>query len=270
MALPSFMSVYIEAVRPSHASPNEDLVIIQGTGFVLDHDGGSFLITNGHIVTGRGRTTDKPLGSAALPKQLRVVIPVVGGGLGPESEHVAILGTRTTTLDLYDEAGEALWFCHPTFGRRVDVVAVPLDEPNSQFPGLLGIYLPYRLPSTTPTLEPPDEVSIVGFPYGLRGGASTAIWVRGTVATEPAFPYEGENCFLVDARTREGQSGSPVIRFPVDVPDVDDEWNLLGVYSSRVADSSTVQSSTDLGRVWTADSVRSVVEAQSLDDLVYE
>jgi len=264
------MSVYIEAIRPSHANPDEDLVIIQGTGFVLEHGGERFLVTNGHIVTGRERTTDKPLRSAALPRQLRVAIPVVGGGLGTETEPVAILGTRTATLDLYDEAGEALWFCHPTFGRRVDVVAVSLGEPNSQFPDLRGTYLPYRLPSAPLTLEPPHEVSIVGFPYGLRGGASTAIWVRGTVATEPDFPYEGESCFLVDARTRKGQSGSPVIQFPVDVPDVDDNWNLLGVYSSRIEDSSTVQNSTDLGRVWTADSVRSVVEAQSLDDLVYE
>jgi len=270
MAFPSFMSVHIEAVRPSHEDPDDLIPILQGTGFVLDHDLQSYLITNGHIVTGRDRKTNEPLGSAALPKQLRVVIPIVSPELDVDEEARAILGTRTVTLDLYDESGGALWFSHPLFGRKVDVVALPLDEPVSLSSDLHGIYLPYRFAPVPPHIEPPDEVSIVGFPYGLRGGASTAIWVRGTIATEPVFPYEGESCFLVDARTREGQSGSPVILYPSHGPHDSSEWQLLGVYASRVTDPLDSRASTDLGRVWTASAIRSVVDGQVPDDLRYE
>ncbi len=270
MAFPSFMSVHIEAVRPSFEDPGNLISIIQGTGFVLDHDLQSYLITNGHVVTGQDRKTGKPLGMAALPKQLKVVIPLVSPEVEADGESLAILGTRTTIIDLYDEDGNALWFSHPTFGRQVDVVALPLDEPSSESSNLRGIYLPYRLAAEPSSVEPPDELSIVGFPYGFRGGASTAIWVRGTVATEPAFAYEGEPCFLVDARTRQGQSGSPVILYPFQGPDSATEWQLLGVYASRVTDPCDSRASTDLGRVWTASAIRSVLDGQVPDDLVYE
>ncbi|CAH0184888.1 serine protease [Microbacterium sp. Bi128] len=270
MSFPSFMSVYVEAVRPSFDDPDESLLIIQGTGFVLEHYGQNFLVTNGHIVTGRDRKTMKPLGSASLPKQLRVVIPTVGSGIGEAGEHLALLGTRTVMLDLYDEDGQALWYSHPVFGTRFDVVALPIDPPARQLPDISGIYLPYRFASTAAGLEPPDEVSIVGFPYGLRGGASTAIWIRGTIATEPKMPYEGEDCFLVDARTREGQSGSPVIEYPAADAGPNEEWRLIGVYSSRVTDPSTGAMSTDLGRVWTASALEAVIDGGEPDGLVYE
>jgi hypothetical protein len=260
------MSVYIEAMRPLYGR-TEDARIMQGSGFVLEHRGGNFLVTNGHIVTGRDRKTDVPFSTAALPKKLRIEIPVVG----PE-EGRAILATRTATIDLYDDDGLARWLVHPILGRRLDVVAVPILDATDKFPDLNGVYLPYRLSpdELVEDLEPPDEVSIIGFPYGLRGGASTAIWIRGTVASEPAYMYEGEKCFLVDARTREGQSGSPVIRMPSSDPDSDPEWDLLGVYSSRVSEISHPAQSSDLGRVWTASAIRSVVEGETLDTLTYE
>jgi hypothetical protein len=82
----------------------------------------------------------------------------------------------------------------------------------------------------------------------------TAIWVRGTIASEPGIDYDDLPRFLVDARTRVGQSGSPVIRVSVDglTPTVD--WGvaiyngpvmrLVGVYSGRINQES------DLGYVW--------------------
>ena len=244
---------------------------MQGSGFVLDHGGESFLVTNGHIVTGLNRKTGKPLHSAALPQNLRIVIPVVGRGLdaaqGSGGEELNILGTRTTTVDLYDDRGQAIWYCHPQFGRRVDIVALPLGEPAELFPDLRGVYLPYRLAESVPKLEPPDELCVIGFPYGLRGGSSTAIWVRGTVASEPDFTYEGESCFLIDARTRDGQSGSPVIKYP---SDSESGWDLIGVYASRIEDSTKPLQSTDLGRVWTAAALSQVVEGESREGLTFE
>ena len=266
MAIQSFMSVYVEAMRPLFGDPAKEEAIITGSGFVLEHAEEFFLITNGHIVTGRDRLTEKPLGRASLPRTLRVKIPVEG----PEVESgMALLGTQTMTLDLYDDQGRALWFSHPHAGLKFDVVALPLVKPARRFPDLIGSYLPYHFSNDAPDLAPPDELSVVGFPFGLHGGVSTAVWVRGSVATEPDFLYQGEPCFLIDARTREGQSGSPVIQRRIAGDSASSDYHLRGVYSSRVNPAETSKSS-DLGRVWTSDVIAQILEGQSLGEVVYE
>jgi len=127
---------------------------------------------------------------------------------------------------------------------------------------------PYDVTGSAPALKagPSDGVSIVGFPFGLRGGGLLAIWTRGFIASEPDVDLNDLPLFLVDARTRPGQSGSPVIAYssggmhamadgstamfggPV--------TNLLGVYSGRINEQS------DLGRVWKVQAVRDILAAQ--------
>lgn len=105
-------------------------------------------------------------------------------------------------------------------------------------------------------------VFIVGYPYRLTTGPSLPLWIRGTVASNPLFGYDAGGksypLWLIDARTRRGQSGAPVMRYRPpgtllfrndgqpgrsNFPDSD----LLGVYSGRTSDES------DLGFVgpWT-------------------
>src|SRR5206468_3833715 len=90
---------------------------------------------------------------------------------------------------------------------------------------------------------PAEGVSIVGFPFGITGGGAFAIWTRGFVASEPDVDLEDLPSFLVDARTRPGQSGSPVIAYSsggmTTLADGSSAMfggpvtNLLGVYSGR-------------------------------------
>ncbi|HLQ54839.1 MAG TPA: trypsin-like peptidase domain-containing protein, partial [Streptosporangiaceae bacterium] len=103
----------------------------------------------------------------------------------------------------------ALWLQHPDHGRRVDVIALPLQNAT-------GTELhPYDVTGAALPLKagPSDGVSIVGFPYGLTGGGSFAIWTRGFVDSEPDVDLNDLPLFLIDARTRKGQSGSPVIAY---------------------------------------------------------
>jgi hypothetical protein len=91
----------------------------------------------------------------------------------------------------------------------------------------------------------------------------TAIWVRGTIASEPGIDYDDLPRFLVDARTRVGQSGSPVIRVSVDglTPTVDGGvaiyngpvMRLVGVYSGRINQES------DLGYVWRVGVIKDIL-----------
>ncbi len=57
---------------------------------------------------------------------------------------------------------------------------------------------------------PASTVTIIGFPFALTV-EGFPVWTRGAVASEPALNYDGLPCFLIDSRTRSGQSGSPVL-----------------------------------------------------------
>jgi hypothetical protein len=111
---------------------------------------------------------------------------------------------------------------------------------------------------------PGEDVFIVGYPYRITVGPILPLWIRGTVASDPIFGYSAGGksypLWLVDARTRRGQSGAAVMRYrppgtivfrndgvPGRTPWPDSD--LLGVYSGRTSDES------DLGFVWAMDEV---------------
>jgi Trypsin-like peptidase domain len=223
--------------------------ISSATAFVVAHDGGTFLITNWHVLAGRRPDNGTPLAkSGAIPDELEIMhtTPVMG--------HWEI-----RYQPLYDESGDPLWLEHPRFGRRVDAVALPI-APSAGIE--LRAYTLRRAADLLLAMSPSEPVSIVGFPFGETGGGAFGIWVKGWIATEPGVDRDGLPCFLVDSRTREGQSGSPVILFRAQDPLADDGTmrrglvdvdELLGVYSGRINKDS------DLGFVWKAEALEEIV-----------
>ena len=73
-------------------------------------------------------------------------------------------------------------------------------------------------------------VSIIGFPLGLTSEGAFPIWKSGHIASDPDLDYNGLPAFLIDATTRGGMSGSPVV------------LRLLGGYSTR--SGSTIMTQT--------------------------
>lgn len=265
-------------MAPSRASPCQDLRVMiaepsvqslflvamcnglelgTGTGFAVQHDGKPYLITNYHVAAGRNPVDGQPLhGSGAVPDTLRVVqmMPMRPDRIEwqPRDERVLEVGTD-----------RALWLEHPVHGRGADVVALPLQ--NSEDAELH----PYDLTGSAPALKvgPSEGVSIIGFPFGLTGDGAFAIWTRGFIASEPDIDLDDLPSFLVDARTRRGQSGSPVIVYSNGPHRMADGslsmgagavTNLLGVYSGRINEQS------DLGRVWKVQAIRDILAAQQL------
>jgi hypothetical protein len=229
-----------------------DKVLSQATGFVARHHGDLYFVTNWHVVTGRDPTTGTTLSDT-----------------GAVPETLAILHTRSweritwefQTEPLYDEQGDPLWLEHPRFRRSVDVVALPLTERANVY------YSPYDPADTGPAvrLGPTAPVSIVGFPFGRTAGGSLAIWVQGTLASEPSVDFEELPCMLVDSRTRSGQSGSPVVAHRVGTWSSDDGsayvtsgsvTRFVGVYSGRINKES------DLGRVWKVQALLDIIEGE--------
>lgn len=272
--MPSIMSLALSARRPLLDRPEESKEIISASGFVVSHDGKWWLLTNRHVVTGRERITGKPLGSASLPKTLRVTFPT------ERSSNPGFLdGWIEWNQDLYDASGDARWFVHPASPNRVDIAAIPMLPPREfklDQPGLSISPSPYDVaePADPYPLVPSGEVSIIGFPFKMRAGGFFAVWTRGAVATEPEIDYDGDPVFLVDARTRDGQSGSPVITYWPEGSSrlhdggmsagVPEGWELHGIYSGRTSDDS------DLGRVWKRSAIREVIDGGSRDGTRYE
>ena len=54
-------------------------------------------------------------------------------------------------------------------------------------------------------------VSIIGFPMGMSAFGKLPIWKTGHIASEPLLDLGEEPAFLIDATTRGGMSGSPVV-----------------------------------------------------------
>ncbi|MGF6633492.1 hypothetical protein OKW39_000643 [Paraburkholderia sp. MM6662-R1] len=163
------------------------------------------------------------------------------------------------TLDLLVE-NEPQWVEHPALGERADFVAIPIDRVPADE------QLLYEMVTATDRqilLRPTDHVSIIGFPFGMAAGENLAIWVNGTVASEPDLSYNELPVMLVDCRGRPGQSGSPVIAFRSGgmVPLRSGNTammagpfsNFIGIYSGRIHKDS------DIGMVWKAEAIQQLL-----------
>ncbi len=242
---PSVVSLYIEPVT-------KGVVLSCGTGFTVQRDDVPYLVTNFHVVSGRrpdtGATLD-PMGR--WPDALSIM-----------HNAQAKLGKWIPMVEpLYDGNGIPLWLEHPVHASQVDVVALPLTNLSDV---QLETYDPWA--ATRGRMSMAGSLSVIGFPFGFAYAGSLATWVQGFVASEPQLDADGLPRFLIDSRTRPGQSGSPVILFNdtgvsvgvrggigVGVGLVED---FIGVYSGRInADS-------DLGYVWKASALRDIIEGQ--------
>lgn len=224
---PSHQSLYIEITFDQQKISN-------GTGFLARSTSGKcFLLTNRHIVTGRHQETGKPMSSTgAIPNTL-FVWHNQAGQLG--------IFTRIRVPLYKDDV--PLWIEHPGYQGQVDCVALTVEITDD-----IDVY-PYSIDKNTHlNIEPSQRICVIGFPFGERTGASFAIWATGFIASEPEINHNGKPIFLIDCRSRKGQSGSPVITYQdIDKKDSAEDKKaiqLLGIYSGRINEDS------DLGIVW--------------------
>jgi len=236
------------------------------TAFVVKHEQEHYLITNYHVASGWNAITGEALHArGGIPDTLRVSHVM---DYGEQNEY----GTFWEDFEepLLKSDGSARWLWHPTFGRRVDVVALPLTDYGSV---LLHPY-DFEIDPEAPGIGPTSTVSIIGFPFGATAGGRFAIWTKGSVASEPEVDFDDLPCFLVDASTYKGQSGSPVLSYyprgaVVARPDRlgvyydEPHLGLHGVYSGKIDDRSQI------GRVWKSQAVREILAAQQSGNALY-
>jgi hypothetical protein len=241
IAEPSVKSLLIE--MRANGNP-----IGTGTAFVASAPRGPVLITNRHNVTGRHQQTGQPLSpTGAIPDEVAII-----------HNRANQLGHWVSRIEPLYSNGVALWLEHPTIGAQADFVALPLTQL-----GDVQLY-PYTLGVGDPAIivAPAEVVSVVGFPFGLTAGGALAVWATGFVATDPDIDYSNLPIFLIDCRSRPGQSGSAVIAYRTGGAVATEQGvmvgggvmtRFLGIYSGRI------NAESDLGFVWKAAAIRELV-----------
>lgn len=224
-------------------------VLGTGTGFVVQAGNGPVLMTNRHNVTGRRQDNNQPLSpTGGVPDEIQIVHNEKGKA-----------GFWLGRIEPLYSASVPRWIEHPKLGAGADFVALPLTQVDGCE---LYAYDPFK-PGPDIYVGPSDPVSVVGFPFGLQAGGSLAVWATGFMASEPDVDFDGKPLFLVDCRTRPGQSGSAVIahRNGGGVAMRDGGMTMfsgpvtrfLGIYSGRINEQS------DLGLVWKASALAELI-----------
>ncbi|WP_416960774.1 S1 family peptidase [Streptomyces sp. Agncl-13] len=264
----SSTALYIESWHRSRGdAPDERLG--SGTGFLMGIPGDFWLVTAWHVLSGRNSVTKEVRDKLArCPDFLRVRF--ARRGEGGEFE------AADENFELYPEGDEfkerPLW--RSPSEQRIDVAALRIGNvpesaedpflPN-EWPTLRDLHPPDRRAGLRADadidlpLRVADRLYVLGFPFGDTGSWPFAVWTAALVASEPMRGWDGLPGFLLDSRTRPGQSGSPVLMHlrPGDSVFVNgdvhlhEEWvtALVGVYSGRINKES------DLGMVWTAETL---------------
>lgn len=220
------------------------------TGFVVNTPTkGPHLITNRHNFTGRHQDTGKLLSkTGGIPSDV-VIVHNSKGGLGQ---------WITCTEPLYLNE-RPRWVEHPTLNGTADFVALQLTQ-------LAGVeWYPYDPSNPGPDIHvgPADSVSVIGFPFGITAGGAFAVWATGSIASEPDVNFKNLPVVLIDCRSRQGQSGSPVLAYRsggmVRMKNGDSSVfdgavdRFMGIYSGRINPES------DLGMVWKAEAIADLI-----------
>lgn len=222
-----------------------------GTGFVVISPSGPMLLTNRHNVRGRDNRTDECLSAqGGVPDEIAITHHARSG-----------LGQWVSRVEpLYVDDGKPRWIEHPVLKGRADFVALPLTQ-------LDGVELfPVDLTEGARVLQvdPAEPVSVIGYPFGRSTEGGFPIWATGFLATELVLDFDELPCTLIDCRSRQGQSGSPVVAYrpPGSGASYGDGTayfgegrvsRFLGIYSGRINKES------DLGIVWKVHALRELV-----------
>ena len=254
--LPSLKSLFIEMYFG-------DQLLSTGTAILAARSKESrcVVITNRHNVTGLHQDTGKCL-SKMLGTPDSIVIhfhrsqPNVGEWL-------------KVKLPLYRDDKSPYWIEHPRLGAKADLVALNVNWGGDVI--CLPYYTEIDLDRVGMIVSPAEPISVIGFPFGLSTSGKLPVWATGFLAQELSLVTDENPVFLVDCRTRQGQSGSPVIAFRTSgyrsitngrisaslSPKV--VWEFLGIYSGRVNPES------DLGRVWHVSAISELLLSAETD-----
>ena len=227
------------------------------TAFFFKHGDRLFLVTNRHVV-------------ADADEDLKAHVRKVSDWFNTERESIAL-----------ERGGEQVWLTsdeHPS----ADIAVIPLDFTiddigNTAYSTEDFLENFYRVNAGQSALA-------VGYPSWVRDSETRFPVIRDSrIATPFGHFHDGDPCFLTDARSHTGLSGSPVlvsgtnvgsggghVGFAESGPNGErlvelENTMLLGVHSERISQPENeyqAEGPLDLNRVWYIQLVEEIIESQ--------
>lgn len=235
----SQVPLYVETIKRING---KEKIVTSATGFIYKKNTEYFLITNWHVVTGKHPFDKKEIVIDGIdvsnPEKIRIHFH--GNTLGEWVPY---------DVNLYRKK-EPIWLEHPK-KNEVDVVAIPLkmsvrEKLKRQLYTINEISINEDI-----LITPSMNVSIIGFPLGFSTFGKFPIWKTGQIASDFDIDINSLPLFYIDAATRGGMSGSPVICKTNSyqtkkgfVMSMGYAQKFLGIYSGRLPKDS------DIGKVW--------------------
>ena len=268
-----------------------DTKLAHGTGFFYSRGDRIYFVTALHNFTGTEWRTGRNLSTkAGRPDRFNMTIPleIQRGG--------DVLFNRLNIQILLNINDVPIWHIHPRHGAEVDVAVLDMTG-ISELPDVYPEAADFsdmrelfekgnshekvkkfsfaddflRVPFVNKKMmyypDVGQDVFVVGYPLDFAGQEEFPIWKRGSVASEPVEDYRGLPFYLIDAMTREGLSGSPVIgdfvnpAFPMPrgvLTRIGTERAFAGVYTSRLGARDDF--SAQVGIVWKQQAVDEIID----------
>ena len=227
----SMQSLYLNSV-------NGGSTALSATGFIVERESEYYLISNLHVFTGKDFFQNSPLyPDSSSPGEIHIWY------------HGRFFGEWIVGIeDLYTDEGEPRWLEHEH--ERADAAALPLENiPDGAYIHPLDL----NLAESDLSVVPGITLYIIGFPYGRSSTGKMPIWKTAHMASEYELDVEGARAFLIDATTREGMSGAPVVlRRYGDDDEV--ETRFLGIYSAQYLDA-------EIGMVWRPEIITEILDS---------
>lgn len=227
------------------------------TAFFFTYDDQLFLVTNRHVVTD-------------ADEDLKVHIRKASDWFDTERKSIAL-----------ESDGEQAWLTsgeHPS----ADIAVIPLDFTIDEIGN--ATYSTKDFLDNFYRVNAGQSALAVGYPSWVRDHKTRFPVIRDSrIATPFGHFYNGEPCFLTDARSHTGLSGSPVLIPGTDVgssgghvelagtgPNGEqivklENTMLLGVHSERINQPEgeyLAEGPLDLNRVWHIQLVEEIIESQ--------
>ena len=228
----SLQSLYLNVVTDGQ-------YVFSATGFITKHNDCFYLVTNQHVFTGIDFFNQRPLSSdSSTPVELHLWY------------HGPLLGEWTVGVEmLHDRDDNPRWITHRY--EDADAAVLPLEAIPD---GALIHSLDLSAVETDPLVIPGLTLYIIGFPYGRASTGKMPIWKTAHLASEYDLDVEGSRAFLVDATTREGMSGAPVVLRTFSDSGENVHTNFLGIYSAQYLDA-------EIGVVWRPEIITEILES---------
>jgi hypothetical protein len=160
------------------------------------------------------------------------------------------------------------WYIHPEYGQNVDVIALPIPQEITDYYKLVAINsIKFDLECKE---EIADDAFVIGYPFSGATYLQLPIWMRASIASEPAVDIDRLPKLFVETATRLGLSGSPVIMQRVGIHDMKNGAltgsevfgrirNFIGVYSDNIGCDEL---RSRLGVVWKEKVISEIIESK--------